>query len=62
MNTLKELRNKLENEMKKCSQVFIIGHNGPDLDFFQVFWVIYYKIIILLIYYFLFFIDYISNH
>ena len=32
MNTLKELRNKLENEMKKCSQVFIIGHNGPDLD------------------------------
>ena len=32
MNTLKELRVKLENEMKKCSQVFIIGHNGPDLD------------------------------
>ena len=32
MNTLKELRAKLENEIKKCSRVFIIGHNGPDLD------------------------------
>lgn len=32
MNTLKELRSKLENEIKKCSRVFIIGHDGPDLD------------------------------
>lgn len=32
MNTLNELKYKLENEIKKCSHVFIIGHNGPDLD------------------------------
>ena len=32
MNTLKELKNKLEAEIKKSSHVFIIGHNEPDLD------------------------------
>ena len=32
MNTLKELRAKLESEIKESSRVFIIGHNGPDLD------------------------------
>lgn len=32
MNTLKELKTKLENEIKKSSHVFIIGHNEPDLD------------------------------
>ena len=30
--TLKELRNRLENEIKKSSHVYIIGHNEPDLD------------------------------
>ena len=32
MATLKELKTVLENEIKKSSHVFIIGHNGPDLD------------------------------
>lgn len=32
MNTLKDLKNKLENEIRKSSHVFVIGHNGPDLD------------------------------
>lgn len=32
MKTMKELKTKLENEMKKCSHVFIVGHNEPDLD------------------------------
>lgn len=32
MKTIKELKSKLENEIKKSSHVFIIGHNGLDLD------------------------------
>lgn len=32
MNTLKELKSKLETEIKKSSHVFVIGHNEPDLD------------------------------
>ena len=32
MKTIKELKSKLENEIKKSSQVFIIGHNEPDFD------------------------------
>ncbi len=32
MKTIKELKAKLENEIKKSSQVFIIGHNEPDFD------------------------------
>ncbi len=29
---LKEFRIQLESELKKCSNVFIIGHNQPDFD------------------------------
>ena len=29
---MKELRVKLENDIKKSSRVFIIGHNSPDFD------------------------------
>ncbi len=32
MNTIRELKNKLESEIKKSSNIFIIGHNEPDLD------------------------------
>ena len=28
----KQLKEKLESEISKSSQVFIIGHNGPDFD------------------------------
>ena len=29
---LRSLKNTVESELKKCSNVFIIGHNGPDFD------------------------------
>ena len=32
MESIKELKSKLENDFKKCSNVFIVGHNGPDYD------------------------------
>ena len=32
MKKLKELKSKLENDMKKSSKIFIIGHNSPDFD------------------------------
>ena len=32
MNTIKELSSSLEQEIKKSSDIFIIGHNGPDFD------------------------------
>ena len=32
IENIKELRMKLENEIKKSSRVFIVGHNSPDFD------------------------------
>ena len=29
---IKELRLKLEEDLEECSNVFIVGHNGPDFD------------------------------
>lgn len=29
---IKEFKNQLESELKRCSKVFIIGHNSPDFD------------------------------
>ena len=36
MKTIKELKAKIENEIKKSSQVFIIGNNEPDFDLYQI--------------------------
>ena len=32
MESIKELKSKLDSDLKKCSTVFIVGHNGPDFD------------------------------
>lgn len=32
MKTIKELKCTLDNDLKKYSKVFLIGHNGPDFD------------------------------
>lgn len=32
LESIKELRVTLEDEVKKCSRVFVVGHNSPDFD------------------------------